>query len=349
VWASAEYLLWWVKNGRTPPLVTANGGVVVGGDTEFDVFSGGRVTVGFGVPGFCNLGLESTFFSIGRRTTGFVAGNSGDPVLARPVSNVTTGLEDAQLVSFPGLLQGGVSVSNTSRLWGVEGNLRSRMLCGCNGYLDVLGGFRFLQLDESLLINENLLLLSSTTPTGQPRLVGLPAGTNILVTDSFSTRNQFYGGQLGLDGEYRMNRFFVGGRVKVALGVMHEVVNINGATTFVVAPPVGVVTEQGGLLAQRTNIGTRSSDQFAVVPEVGLRIGYNLNDHVSFFVGYDFLYISNVVRPGDQIDRAVNTTQIPSITNPGGSPLVGSPRPLPLFRHTDYWAQGVNFGVRFKW
>jgi hypothetical protein len=352
-WLRAEYLLWWIKNGQVPTLVTASPGntprplagvpgqdgtmQLFGGDLNYNAFSGGRLTAGFALPGFDNLGLESTYFFLGQRGINFVAGSpTGNPIIARPVVNVTTGNVEPELVAFPGVVVGSVGISSSSRLWGVEGNARHRLLCGCNGYLDLLAGFRYLELDEDLYITENLVALD---PAGGP-------GTGIIVFDSFTTKNQFYGGQLGLDGEYHWNRFYVGGQFKIAAGMMHEQVSINGATIITV-PGLPPITGSGGLLALPSNIGTRTSNVFAVVPEVGLRVGYNLTDHVRLFVGYNFLWASNVVRPGNQIDTVINRSQQPTAFGPGT--LVGAARPLPLFQHTDYWAQGVNFGVEIRY
>ncbi len=62
-------------------------------------------------------------------------------------------------------------------------------------------------------------------------------------------------------------------------------------------------------------------------------------------MGYDFLYWSSVARPGDQIDRTVNSTQIA----PRTGPFTGPARPAFEFKNTDYWAHGVNFGVEFRY
>ncbi len=348
-WGRAEYLLWWIKDGRTPVLVSgspagtplATAGLVglpsavplYGGDINYNALSGGRFTLGVGVPYFNNLGLESTFFYLGQRNTGFFVGSNGNPILARPVGNIVSGNQEAQLVAFPGVVTGSVGVTSSTQLWGIEGNLRHRLLCGCNGYLDVLGGFRYLQLNESLMITENLTQLAT--------------GANIVLVDSFTTKNQFYGGQIGIDGEYRVwRRVYVGGTFKLAMGVMHEMVGINGATAFTV-PGVAPVTFPGGLLALPTNIGNYSHDHFAVIPEVGLRLGYQITNNLRVFVGYNFLYASNVVRPGDQISPVINRSQQPTAFGP--SPLVGASAPVPLFRQTGFWAQGVNFGLEFRY
>ena len=53
-------------------------------------------------------------------------------------------------------------------MWGVEGNARYHWLCGCNYRVDLLAGFRFLELDEDLNVSEDL----TTIPTGTRRLPG---------------------------------------------------------------------------------------------------------------------------------------------------------------------------------
>ena len=65
--------------------------------------------------------------------------------------------------------------------------------------------------------------------------------------------------------------------------------------------------------------------------------------NLTAFAGYSFLYLSSVARPGDQIDRSVNPTLIP--TNPSFGVPFGPPRPAPIFNHTDFHAHGVNLGL----
>jgi hypothetical protein len=357
-WVSAEYLLWSVRDGNTPPLVTASPVgtpreaaavlgqpgtfIAYGGDdaVDYNAMSGARFTVGFGIPSCPRLGFESSYFFLGRRSVNFLAGSGGNPNLGRPVNDVSTGLEIAQLVAFPDVVVGNISVASSTKLWGVDGNARYRLCCGCNYFVDLLGGFRYLQLEENLNITESLSVLSLL----ENRLA--PAGTRIMVFDSFNTRNQFYGGQLGIEGEYRWQRWTLGGQFKLGMGVMHQAVDISGATIYMV-PGASAIVERGGVLAAPTNIGSYRSDRFAVVPEVGVKLGYQLTDHVRLFVGYNFLYASSVVRPGDQIDRTINLSQVPTVF--GQSPLVGAPRPRPMFQQTDFWAQGVQFGVEVKY
>jgi hypothetical protein len=352
-WVSAEYLLWWIKDSRLPPLVTTSppgsGGVLGqpgttvlfgGSNLDHEARSGGRFIFGFWLDKGQTIGLESEYFFLSSRSNNFTAGGTGapgSPVLARPVFDVLAGRENAELVAFPGQLAGRVSVESTSRLWGASENLICNICCDCCYRVDALVGFRYLELDEGLNISENLFILPSVPGIG---------GSTILVSDQFATHNRFYGGQVGARAEYRWNRMYADLRGLVALGTTHQVVGINGTT--VIAPP-GARTSvlRGGLLGQPTNSGHFSRDDFSVVPEAGINIGYQVTDHVRAFVGYTFLYWSDVVRPGDQIDRAVNLSQIPSTSGPGT--LVGPARPTVVFKDTDFWAQGINFGLEFRY
>jgi hypothetical protein len=367
VYFSGEYLLWRVRAAGLPPLVTTTGSLTAaellaleganpafrpgalgqpgtttlfgGSNLDLGNFSGGRFTLGIGIAQ--TLGFEATFFFLGKNTESFTASSPGTVGIFRPFTDVTAGGQSAEFVSFPSLTAGQINISYNTRMWGTEGNLRYPLLCGCNYKVDLLGGFRFLDLEESLNIHESLTFLVSNAA------LGVTAGDNIQVLDGFGTINHFYGGQVGADFEYRRGRWLFGVTPKLALGDMHEVVNINGRTIFRPAAG-GVTTVNGGLLAAPTNIGHHTGDSFAVVPEVGLKIGYQVTDHMKVFAGYDFLYLSDVVRPADQVDLRVNTTQIPRLV--GTMPtLVGPARPAVLFNRTDFWAQGLMVGLEFNY
>jgi len=84
---------------------------------------------------------------------------------------------------------------------------------------------------------------------------------------------------------------------------------------------------------------------FLGFPQLGVNVGYQLTDNVRAFVGYTFLYWNDVLRPGDQIDRVVNTTQSP-VNLIGNGLLVGPARPAPIFRESDFWAQASTLACR---
>ncbi len=348
-WASADYLLWWTKSSSAPPLVTtspaASGGVVGpgttvlagGSDMNSDPSSGLSFSLGFWIDEDHTVGLEGGGLFLGSRSNDFSVGGDGavnSPTIGRPFFNVLSGREDSELVAAPGVLAGTVGVHSSSRLAGGDINGIFNLACACDNRLDVIGGFRYLQLNDGLGITEDL-----TAPPG-------PGGTSFVIQDQFDTSDRFYGGQIGLRDEVRRGRFFADFTGQIAFGAVDEIVDIQGST--VITPPGGAaVVRSGGLLALPTNIGHYTQSRFAVLPEAGLDLGYQLTDHVRVSTGYNFLYLSNVVRPGDQIDRVLNPTQLPVLGGAGG--LVGPPRPAFDFHETDYWAQGIQFGLEFRY
>lgn len=356
-WMSAEYLMWFTRAQSIPPLVTTspagtatvNTGVlgagttsVLFGDIPNHTHSGARFTVGAALPCFENVGVEATYFFLGRQTNDATFSSNGNPQISRPIFNAITMLPGSEIVAINNpdrLVTGSVSVHDYSSLWGMEANVRARLCCGPNYWLDLLAGYRYLSLSEGITITENLQNFDPITR--------LPAG-NFLVQDSFATRNTFNGLQLGLDYETRFwHRMFLGITGKVAVGDVYQTININGSTAF---SNFGVpaATFPGGLYAlPGTNIGHYSQHRFGVLPEIGFKLGIDVTDHLRLFVGYDFMYLNSVVRPGTQIDQNVNPNFQPSAVGPGPG---GGPRvPAVLFRTSDYWAQGLTFGLQYRY
>jgi hypothetical protein len=243
-------------------------------------------------------------------------------------------METSEIISLPGFSAGGFSATTSNSLWGAEVDLRKNIWLDCRGRVDMIAGFRYLHFDEDLRLAESFMGLPGS------RLNGFSG----IIMDSFATRNDFYGGQIGLSGELQRGRWSLNTQVKVALGGTHQAVDINGVQ--LAATPSGMIMAPAGLLAQPTNIGESTRDKFTVVPEVGFNVGYQVTDHMKLFVGYSFLYWSNVLRAGDQVDRVLNVNEnaFPLLQRPG-APL----RPMVPFKDTDLWAQGINFGMQFTW
>ena len=179
---------------------------------------------------------------------------------------------------------------------GAEVNVLGKLLRRDRLQVDLLAGFRYVDLDEGLQID--------TVANDFVNQV-----TDVL-HDSFHTRNQFYGGQVGARIGWQGDRLSLDLVGKVALGTNHEVVQVGGSTTETGAGSLFPGTFPGGIFAQPSNMGRQSHDQFDVVPEGEVRVSYRLAGGLRAFVGYDILYWNQVVRPGSQIDRAVNPTQI---------------------------------------
>ncbi len=355
-YVSAEYLLWWFKGQSVPPLVTSGSlddrpsgalglpgtNTLFGGrDMENGAHSGARFMFGYWCGDDHRLGIEAGYFFLAPGVTNFTAsspGTVGSPILSRPFVDADTGLQSAEGVAGFNRLAGTVSVQTRSSLWGAEANLRSTVWCNCTSYIDLLAGFRTLGLDEDLIVRENLTVLNDFTQNG----VLIRKGSTFDIVDHFQTRNRFYGGQVGAEWQRRQGRWDVDVKTKIAVGSTQQMVNISGVD--VITDPVsGTRSFNGGLLAQQSNIGSYSRNRFTYVPEIGLTVGYHVTDHLRAFAGYNFLYWSSVARPGPQIDRTVNQNQL-APPGPGGAA-----RPAFSFNGTDFWAQGVNIGLEYKW
>ena len=85
----------------------------------------------------------------------------GYAVLAVPYIHPADGANEALVLSAPGSGEGTAAVQSNSRLWGVDGNVIARANLGKTVDLDLLAGFRYLSLTESLS-------LATTTTTAVP-------------------------------------------------------------------------------------------------------------------------------------------------------------------------------------
>ncbi len=205
-----------------------------------------------------------------------------------------------------------------------------------NYRLDLLGGVRYLNLNEGLALSEQ------TRYANDPAFGNL-AGTSQQFEDHFNTLNQFVGGQLGLDAHWRLGNWSLAARAKVGLGETTGTVTINGSNTIRQATGQ-VLSFPSGLLAQPSNEGNHNRTVFSVVPEVGLDLGYQVTRNLRAFVGYNFLYWTGVVRPGEQIDTVLNSSQMGQ-----AQPATSLTHPMVLFRQSDFWVQGITVGLEFRY
>jgi hypothetical protein len=371
VWARADYLLWWVKDAPLPvPIVTTGdpnvgfdpklvntvntagaigqpGTQVLLGDSgiRFPASSGLRVAIGGWVDEGQHFGIEGSGFLLQRSSNTFSAASNsaGNPPLYFPIFSGIAGAERAIPIADPLRgFSGNVDVTSTLQLWGAELNAMFPFYRQLGLELTLLAGFRYAELRESLSIH------NTTTD--------LMFGNVTILNDSFDTRNQFYGGQIGGRLAFQLERFSLDVTGKVALGLTHQLVDIEGNITQAgpnpLVPP-GLGTFPGGLFAQTSNIGQRPTDQFTVpftaLSSLELKLAYAITPHIRAFVGYEILYWTGVVRPGDQIDHNVNLSQNAVLDPKGVGTLVGPAQPAPLFNRSDFWAQGFNLGVEFRY
>ena len=342
-WGRAEYLYWWVRGGNTPPLVTTspNGtpqdqagvlpdATVLFGDQRLNASgrSGARFTLGYWFNGCEPIGIDSSVFFLGKVNDQFFAESNGDPILGRPFFNVNTQAQDAQLIAFPGIVSGNIRVGSDSRAYGGDVNIRRVMFSDQWAQFQVLAGYRYFRLAESLNIHSNTV---AEDPQGP-----VPVGTTFAISDAFDVRNNFNGGQLGVNAQMINGCWTLDLLAKLAIGSVSQTVTIDGSTTTTV-PGGGAVTSQGGILALDSNIGSHHRNRFSVMPEIGADLRYQLTPLWRLNFGYTLMIVTNVVRPGDQVNLNIDPNQFP--------PNLGGTQPTFAFHDSDVWLQGINFGI----
>jgi len=367
-WADGMYIPPLVVQGEADNGDFVNA-VVVYGNQEIldDSRDGARVRLGLWLDDYGQWAIEGDYYGFGQVSSNFTDGGDGVtlPFVGRPFIDATTGLDAVQDVSFPGI-QGTVAVDAASEFESAGVRLRHNICCvagkcgcgdpvGCGGgvggfgcgsgacgggkgtrRIDVLFGFRYAKLDESLIITEDLETIESAPPN-----------TDIFLRDRFFTENRFYGGELGFLWEWEHHRWSVELLSKLAIGNNRQEVHINGITitdTHLAGSPM--VKTNSGLLVQPTNAGDYSRNEFSVIPEIGTTVGFQVTPRLRLTAGYTLVYWGNVLRPGEHIDLDVNPTyldsELPVPLDPPFSPKFA-------FDETDFWAHGLSFGGELRW
>lgn len=347
-WSRYELLMWFPKAQPLPPLLVGSMGPIspilgkpgvsnlIGGQSiDNPLSTGGRFVWGWD-SNDNDWGTEISYLFTGTRTaTSGFDGQGRNVNLGRPIVDPATGLESFLEVSAPGR-PGQFRATTTNRMTGWEVNAVRHIDSNPTSYLNFVVGYRFFLNHEGVRLEQ-----TQTMPM---------AGGNLSANaaDQFDGHTRFHGGQIGFDFGHDLNRFFVEGSMKVALGSSYNVVKIGGQTNIIITgqrPGPIIAPLPGGVFAQSSNSGRQSQSHFAVLPEGQLRLGYKFRDRSRFYVGYNFLYLSDAVRPGDQIDRTISQAMIAAAN--GGVAAPAGLRPQASFTRTDLWVQGINLG--FEW
>ena len=355
-WDADELLIWWPKAHPLPPLITASRGPVPAyGANTTTLLAGGRaldnqdiagyrLTMGWSLNHEDTLGFEGRYFFLGTRTFSESATDLGDDrfkSIGLSFRNALTGQEDALTLARAGQTNALITAYTSTRVQGAEANVIGNLYASGGLKIHAIAGYRFLQANEGLRI-ESQWLQNPTRESNNFQTLGM-------IADQFDAHNEFHGGQVGLMVDAHRGLFYCEITGKTALGTNFEMVRIDGATHLITSgQPIPLLQSwHGGVYAQGTNIGRYTRSQFAVVPEGMFKVGLKLGERGRFYIGYNFLWISDAVRPGEQVDRTLNPMQIPLLSR--GTPYTGPDRPAPTLARSDFWTQGllVGFEARF--
>jgi hypothetical protein len=333
--------------------------------------NGARITAGYWFDCDQTCGIEASAFFLERKGSGFSA-SSGNSInqflidtgfqrnLVLVEGGAVRGIENTFPIFFVRQATSSLVASAHNELWG--GEVSGRVTCLHFGCLSVGGllGFRYFDFHEDLGVTDNIHLFA---PPGVPLTTAdNPVGNGVGITravsqdltfltnDLVKTFNRFYGAQVGADVDICFGGFFLNLLGKVAVGNMHQTVEI-GSTTSVInndplAPPPTQPGHNGGLLFAPDDVGQHNRDRISFIPEFGLKVGYCFCGWMRAYVGYEGMFVSNVVRPGNQSDVATIKTQIQVA---GNTNTIDVSQPTFRFKESELWINGVSFGLEFRY
>ena len=322
-WFTAEYLYWATQGVTAPPLVTTGPAILGPGAAGFigqpstqyllggqpglnGLRPGVRVSIGLFIDDAKDWAVSHEIISLGSRSQRLVGGSDGTNVVNLPqiFSIGSVPVETPLYVGFPGLTRGTVTASEQTSFFSGDTHLR-RVLQDPSGVrLDLLGGYRFLHLGDS--VSDSFDIVSPGV-----------SGARLMGEDSVRTRNFFHGGEFGFNISGRSRSFTYALQTTLALGVTASEFDQSRTRSVFgagVAVPVPVATHG-------------QTDYFAVVPQIGFKLGWQPWQHVRFTAGYDFLYWSRVRRAEDMYQLG---------------PTLGDGK-------TDFWAQGMSLGAELRY
>ena len=380
-WASADFLLWRIRNASLPTGASAQAAGLVGvttftngvpTTTALPVFTsqtaglpvndsqgrgdhaGLRLTAGYWFDPNQDCGIEVSGFYLQPRTASFNTIANGAQV-SNSLFTVGTGLSSSLTsppapaglagslpVVFLGLSNSSAAVSTTTNLWGLEVNALATGVFFGPVRVSGLLGFRQLQLRDDLTLTTNEMV-TLTPQASSPLFPVIVTGNGILPSSTF-------------DRVSTRNTFYggqAGLEVEAPCGCFF--LRARGKVALgdmhEAADINGVTTTTtgnfaGGLLSSPVDTGRHVRDRIAVIPEANIKLGVFVTSHLTAYVGYDVFYISDVARPGDLSTMGASST---TVTVGGTNNQVSLPQPGFHFQGNHLWVQGFNFGMEFRY
>lgn len=369
-WFRTDYLLWWTKGSRVEPLVSTGtigdpGTQILYGDTRYNLGSRSNVRIGMGMwfDKGRTFGVELDGFTLGKAGESRSFSSDGSTVLAQPYYNVIAAANASRMFAgdsggytYTGAMDARQSEYFQSLALSFRVNLACDCLgCGCGGCGDACGegcsqsGFTRADLYAQrfcsrfganswrldLITGWRTCRLNERTTLNATSFGGITS-TEMNSWDSFKTQNEFNGGELGLLAQFYRGRWSLDVLAKVGLGNQNQAVTISGQTV------INNQAYEGGMFALSSNIGHYDRDKFVAIPQIGFEFAYQLSCNLRATFGYNFIYWSNVVRSSEQISSQIDPTQIPPNSNSNAT------QPAFSWHDSDYWAQGLNFGLEAR-
>jgi hypothetical protein len=289
-----------------------------------DLQTGFRLTAGYWLDKPFGTGIEARYTSLLHNDNTKTYVGSPYSALVRPFWDESTNQPALfQLSSPDGTLLGIARVRTSFDADTLEANYLRRGPAMFAEEFHWILGVRYWQMDENMTVEAG-------SEAG-----GMQVGTY----DSFTTRNRFLGPQFGGQMNWTRGGFTIDLAFKLAVGAMMEEADIHGTATAIL--PGGLrVDRPGGFLALASNSGNHSRTKLAFIRDTTFSVGYCVTENISLRLGYDLLWVSNVVRPGEQASLNINPALLPFSPAPT-APL----RPGFRFNEETFWMHGFSIGL----
>ena len=355
-WGRIETLLWWTQDRDSPALITtaptanpptpqSQATTLFGNPISSDLLVGNRVDFGQYVG-------DDQFFGVGGRVFGIWNGDQSESVVSDANGSPSIRIPFNDAIGFIGvpsssaffslaqnengvLLTGAASVNNEFDFIGTELYTRTLLGRGCDHRLDLIGGYSFHSIDDSIELSGYSTRFNAGNPLN-----------TFFFTDAYEAQNTFHGGQIGFESQVVKGRFMFSSLTKLHLGNMNQRLRVNGASRIDAGAPGALGANQftsttnRGLLVQG-NDGFAERDSFVFAPEANIKLGFRANESTTFTVGYSFIMWSDVVRAGDNIDTRLDATRI------SNDFALQIPVPVTPFYTDSFYMHGLDLGMTF--
>ncbi|MBL8814974.1 MAG: BBP7 family outer membrane beta-barrel protein [Planctomyces sp.] len=208
------------------------------------------------------------------------------------------------------IIDDSLSIGMSSQIWGAEVTLLTDAYLPGEGFKwQWLGGFRYVSLDESF----NLRGVYNNGGADPDRITSINS----------SAVNNVYGPEIGARASLVHRWFTLAATPRVTFG-------LNDYTTHL---------QEDALGAGVTNSSTSEEIDFSTITQLNLTGEVHVNTHLSFYAGYDFMWMPRVSRPNTNIRYdSTNSAAGGFVTNIGLVPEL-----------ENFIVEGVSLGAVFRY
>jgi Putative beta barrel porin-7 (BBP7) len=321
VWVRGEYVLWAIGTGKLVDLGketynsdTFNGLLNAAGKSYGDFVSrllgddrtGMRFSAGAWMDQEETVGVEANFTYLERSPLVLpLINRNPSPLGSMLLSRIGLPAIDPNgrqvVIPFvPSAPAGRVTVEIADQeLWILDLIGRDRFYETENFSIDGLAGYRRVFYRDSFTVRSDTVQHSPL----------LQAGTQVTSVDQITTENGYDGGLVGVELAAKYGSWSLTARPTATIAYLHADV-FRGGYTMANNPNLPQVQNYGGTYLRPEDIGTFTSHQWTVIPELTLQLTHSIGEHVRLSVGTSLMYLPVAARAADQIELGLDSDRV---------------------------------------